>query len=399
MISTALISTALISTALTPTVVTSTVVTSTVVTQTSPSPYTQGFRMPAEWAPHAATWTVWPRDDDYWFGFLEGVRQDFAAFVTTLARFEPVRVLVHDDEAEADARQRFHGAEFEGNISLYRVPNRDIWLRDTGPIFVQRSCGAWRSQAQSNPGLAAVNWEFNGWGQKFPWDLDNQIAPAILNLLDTQPLREQEIRQFDAGIVMEGGSIEVNGAGVGLTTRQCLLSPLRNPGMSETQLEQTLRDFLGIETVVWLEEGLVDDHTDGHIDTITRFVDERTLVTLVAEDPANPNHAVLQQNLQQLRQFRDAQGQGFQVIELPLTRTTQWLNGVMLPQSYANFYIANGAVLVPIFEDANDEQALAILRSLFPGREVIGLRAVDLVKGGGVFHCATQQQCQIIEPG
>ncbi len=333
------------------------------------TPRTLGFRMPAEWAPHAATWTAWPYDEEKWLGYLEPVRQEFAAFVNTLARFEPVHLVLHDEESERDARQRLAGP-----ITFHRIPHDDLWLRDSGAIFVTRT-------PQLGPvEVAAVNWEFNGWGGKYPAQQDNQMPYQMARILG--------MGLFEAGIVMEGGSLEVNGQGVGLTTRQCLLSPARNPGLDEEALEGYLSRFLGIEHLIWLGNGLEGDHTDGHIDTLTRFTSPHTIVTAVCPDPDDPNHRPLQENLEILRSLG-----GFRIVELPLPKNPLWLDSeTRLPLTYANFYIANGAVLVPIYGDPHDEQALEILRPLFPGREVIGLQSRYLITGGGSFHCVTQQQ-------
>lgn len=335
------------------------------------TPRQLGFDMPAEWAPHAATWTAWPYDDEKWLGYLAPVRQEFAAFVNTLARFEPVHLVVNDQESEQDAKARLSGP-----IHFHRIPHDDCWLRDSGAIFVTRSS----QEGAAATELAAVNWEFNGWGGKYAAQRDNQMPLHMARILGT--------RLFHPGIVMEGGSLEVNGGGVGLTTRQCLLSPERNPGLDEEALEGYLREYLGIEHLIWLGNGLEGDHTDGHIDTLTRFTAPRTIVTSVCSDPDDPNHRPLQENLEILQSLG-----GFRIIELPLPQNSIWLDDqTRLPLTYANFYIANGAVLVPIYGDPNDELALQILRPLFPGREVIGLKSRHLITGGGSFHCVTQQQ-------
>ncbi|GIW25955.1 agmatine deiminase family protein [Meiothermus sp.] len=331
------------------------------------TPRQLGFAMPAEWAPHAATWTAWPYDDEKWLGYLEPVRQEFATFVNTLARFEPVHLVVNDEESEQDAKNRLSGP-----IQFHRIPHDDLWLRDSGAMFVTRS--------QTSPELAAINWEFNGWGGKYPATQDNQMPRHMARILG--------VKLFEAGIVMEGGSLEVNGAGVGLTTRQCLLAPERNPGLDEEALEGYLREYLGIDHLIWLGEGLEGDHTDGHIDTLTRFTAPRTIVTSVCSDPDDPNHRPLQENLEILQSLG-----GFRIVKLPLPQNPIWLNDqTRLPLTYANFYIANGAVLVPLYGDPHDAQALEILRPLFPEREVIGLKSRYLMTGGGSFHCVTQQQ-------
>lgn len=326
--------------------------------------------MPPEWAPHAATWTSWPADDDLWFGRLEGVRGEFAALVRTVARFEPVHLLVRDEESERDARARLADTT---DVTYHRVPLDDVWFRDNGPLFVTRG-----------EDVSFVNWEFNSWGGKFEWHNDTLAPEAVAAYLGAA--------HWDLPVVMEGGSIELGGGGVALTTRQCLLTDTRNPGLDEAGIEALLRDYLGIEKLLWLDAGLEGDHTDGHIDTITRFVDERTVVTAVEDDPSDVNHATMRANLERLRTFTDRAGRPFRIVELPLPANR--LDGPegRLPPTYANFYIGNGFVVVPVYGDPNDERALEVLRPLFPDREVIGLMSRELIGGGGSFHCVTQQQ-------
>jgi agmatine deiminase len=330
--------------------------------------------MPAEWAPHAATWCAWPYDDSFWRGQLNAVRDELAIFFAAIAEVEPLHLLVHDGATEADARSRLQSinAPFD-SITFHRLPYNDIWLRDSGPTFV-------RSATKSK----AINWRFNAWGEKFPWDLDNEIAPQIIELAGAD--RE------DVDVVMEGGSLEVNGSGTLLTTRQCLLSPMRNPNLGEAELTMLLMKTLGVTQVIWLDEGLEGDHTDGHIDTITRFVDAQTIVTSTCSDPMDVNCESMQANLNQLRSVRDNQGQPFQIIELPLPQNRRDFDGDRVAMSYANFYIANGRVIVPLYDDPNDEKAIQILSDCFPDRQVIGLMSKALVTGGGSFHCITQQQ-------
>lgn len=340
-----------------------------------------GFSMPAEWAPHAGTWTAWPHDDEQWLGYLEPVRKEFAVFLNTLARFEPVNLLLADQESLSDAKSRL-----SGTLTFHLVPHNDLWLRDSGPIFVTRKFPVpLEGREESTAAEAAlVNWEFNGWGKKYPAELDNQIPTHLARILGTGT--------FGAGVVMEGGSLEVNGRGVALTTKQCLLSPMRNPELKPGEIELYLREYLRIEKLLWLGEGLEGDHTDGHIDTITRFVDEKTVVTSVCQDPADANYAPLRENLEALRGFTDLDDRPFKIATLPLPKNRLYLDGVRLAPTYANFYIANGVVIVPIYGDPNDQPALDTLKPLFPGRKVIGLMARNLITGGGAFHCVTQQQ-------
>lgn len=334
-----------------------------------PTPRDLGFAMPAEWEPHAATWMSWPADDDLWFGHLSGVREEFAALVATIARFEPVHLLVRDSESEADARARLSGA----NVTYHRVPLDDVWMRDNGPIFVKRG-----------DDVAFVNWRFNAWGGKFNWEHDDRVPEYVAQYLDAA--------HWDCPHVLEGGALEITGDGVGLTTRSCLLTETRNPGLGEEGYTFLLNDYLGTRKWLWLEGGLENDHTDGHIDTITRFTDPKTIVSSVESNPDDANHAVMKRNLEALRGMTDADGAFFRVVELPLPeRRLEGAEG-RLPPTYANFYIGNGFVVVPQYGDPNDERALEVLRPLFPEREVIGLSSRAIIEGGGSFHCVTQQQ-------
>jgi agmatine deiminase len=326
--------------------------------------------MPAEWQPHAATWMAWPHDDEQWIGMLEPVRQEFAELVRAVARDEMVELLVADEESSADAGARL------GSVAVrqHRVPHQDLWLRDSGPMFVARGSE-----------LALVDWDFNGWGNKYPAQLDDEIPTHVARLLGG-------VTPFRPGLVMEGGALEVNGAGLVLTTRQCLLSPARNPDVDASALETALRDFLGVRDVIWLDNGLEGDHTDGHIDTLTRFIDERTVLTSVCLDSGDPNHETLATNLELLRQAAGAMEAPLAIIELPVPSGRVEFQGERLPLTYANFYLTNRAVIVPVYGAREDASALEILRPLFPGRDVIGLPARALITGGGAFHCVTQQQ-------
>ena len=326
--------------------------------------------MPAEWAEHAATWISWPSDDELWFGHLEPVRREFAELIKTIARFEPVHVLVRDDEAHQDATTRLAGV---GGLTFHKIPLDDVWFRDNGPIFIKRE-----------EDLSFVNWIFNSWGEKFNWHKDNEAPEAVAEYLD--------IAHWDVNVVMEGGSLEVNGLGLCMTTKQCLLEEKRNPDLTPEQLEGYLKDYLGITKVLWLEDGLENDHTDGHIDTIIRFVNENTVVCSIDTNVEDPNHATMQRNLDLLKTFTDQDGKPLNIIELPLPRNRLELEGDRLPPTYANFYIGNGFVVVPTYGDPNDQRALDILKPLFPDREVIGLSSRAIINGGGSFHCVTQQQ-------
>ncbi|PTA68897.1 agmatine deiminase [Deinococcus arcticus] len=325
--------------------------------------------MPPEWAPHAATWLSWPAHDELWFGHLNAVRGEFAELVRTIARFESVQLLVRDEESEHDARARLQGAD----VTFHRVPLDDVWVRDNGPIFVKRG-----------EDVALTDWTFNAWGGKFEWANDDRVPQYVAGHLGTH--------RWALPLVLEGGGLEVNGAGVGLTTRSCFLTDTRNPGLTEEGYALLLSDMLGVNKLLWLDGGLENDHTDGHIDTITRFTDERTIVTSVEANPEDPNHAVMAKNLADLRAMTDLSGQPFRIVELPLP--AQRLEGAegRLPPTYANFYIGNGFVVVPQYGDPHDARALEVLSALFPEREVIGLSSRAIIEGGGSFHCVTQQQ-------
>ena len=354
------------------------------------TPAKLGFRMPPEWAPHAATHMGWPFDDDLWVGYLGGVREEFAALVATIAAFEPVVLNVRDAETEVDARARIgaaaarlypeRAAAVADNVEYFRVPLNDVWFRDNGPLFVVGPPGS-----QEEGRVAATDWRFNAWGRKYaPWDADDRAAAALTEHLG--------VKSFSVPIVMEGGALEINGHGVCLTTRSCLLEPNRNPELTPEQIEAHLHNNLGVTEVIWLPDGLEGDHTDGHIDTIVRFTDDGTIVCAVEEDEADPNHATMAHNLQLLRALRKPDGSPYRVIELPLPAKRIELEGERVPPTYANFYVGNGFVVVPTYNDVNDGRALAILRPLFPGRQVIGLPAENLITGGGAFHCVTQQR-------
>ncbi|WP_424949442.1 agmatine deiminase family protein [Deinococcus sp.] len=336
-----------------------------------PAPRALGFAMPPEWAGHAATWMSWPADDQLWFGHLEAVRAEYARLVSTVARFERVELLLRDEESERDVRGRLDGGL---DVEFHRVPLDDVWIRDNGPIFVRSG----RNE------LALTNWKFNSWGGKFEFLNDDRVPEYVASQLG--------MGHWDLETVLEGGAIEVNGDGVALVTRSCLLTPTRNPGLSESGYAALLGAYLGIDKLLWLDGGLENDHTDGHIDTITRFTDSQTIVTSVESDRSDANHAVMERNLKALREMTDGEDRPFRVVELPLPAAR--LDGPegRLPPTYANFYIGNGFVVVPQYGDPNDRTALDILTPLFPGREVIGLSSRAIIIGGGSFHCLTQQQ-------
>ena len=350
------------------------------------TPRELGYRMPAEWERHDATWLAWPHNPEDWPGKFQTVPWLYAEIVRLLAARERVHILVDDKKAEQRAARMLEraGANLD-QVSFYAWPTDRSWTRDTGPIFVRNGEGQ----------VGITNWLFNGWA-KYPNNkLDNEFPARVTKLLglpEWQPTIQLADRTAHR-LVLEGGSIDTNGEGILLTTEECLLSEVqqRNPGVSREQLEQAFHNFLGFDQVVWLNRGIAGDDTHGHVDDITRFVAADTIVTVVEPDTADTNHEPLAENLTRLKAARNGQGKQFNVVELPMPHPVVF-HGQRLPASYANFYIANGLVLMPTFHDRNDRVALNILAELFPTREVIGIHCVDLVWGLGTLHCMTQQQ-------
>lgn len=343
------------------------------------TPSQLGFRMPAEWEPHAATWLTWPRPEGISFpGRYEPVPDTYAAFIRLLVEVEEVHINVWNREREDWVRGLLQARDVPlQHVHFHHFPSYEPWCRDHGPTFLVR-------EHEGRHERAVVDWDYNAWGGKYPpHDLDDAI-PRHIAALRGLPL-------FRPGIIMEGGSIEVNGRGTLLTTESCLLNPNRNPSLDRTGIERHLREQLGVSHVLWLGDGIEGDDTDGHVDDLTRFTDARTLVTIVEEDASDPNHAPLRHNLERLRDMRDQDGQPFRIVELPTPGRIE-LEDQRLPASYANFYIANGLVVVPTFRHPNDSRAVGILQDLFPGRRVVGLDSSDLIWGLGSFHCISQQE-------
>jgi len=334
--------------------------------------------MPAEWEPHAATWLAWPHNLDTWPGKFPPIPSIYVAMVHALHTSEQVNICVNDTEAAARVRELLSQVGVDlSKVALYEIPTNDTWARDHGPIFLTR-------MHNGQIELAVTDWIFNSWGGKYgPWDLDD-VVPQKIAAQFGLPL-------FEPGIVLEGGSIEVNGCGTLLTTEACLLNPNRNPSLSRTEIEEYLCAYLGVTKIVWLGDGIVGDDTDGHIDDLARFVEPTTVVCVAEDDPADVNYAVLRDNLTRLQGMTDQEGRLVRVIPLPMPSPVEY-EGNRLPASYANFYIANTVVLVPTYACPNDQRALAILQALFPTRQVVGIPCRDLVWGLGAFHCVTQQQ-------
>jgi len=336
------------------------------------TPRELGYRMPAEWHPHAATWLSWPRPDGISFpDRYQEVLPTFGEIVRTIVPHEPVHINVRSEEVESIARRTVGEAP---NVFYHRIPSCEPWCRDHGPIFVTRGHQ-----------LAMVDWRYNAYGNKYPLHDDDDALPQRVADLLGLPL-------FSPGIVMEGGSIDVNGHGTLLTTTSCLLNPNRNPHLNQQQIEQYLRDYLGVSNVLWLGDGIAGDDTDGHVDDLARFVDPHTVVAVIEQDPQDDNYRPLQENLKRLHAMRDQDGQPLHVIELPMPGLVEY-DGKRLPASYANFYIANHVVLLPTYRNpTTDMAAIDTLQNLFPDRRVVGIDSTNLIWGRGSFHCLTQQQ-------
>jgi agmatine deiminase len=342
-----------------------------------PTPKDLGFHQPAEWEPHTACWLAWPSHRDLWLEHLEAVQSEFVDLCKAIAQSENLEILVLDEASEKTARDRL------GDLParLHRIPFGDIWMRDIAPIFAVGSVG---SVGSARTQLAALNFIWNGWGQKYLLDHDDQVAARITKSLD--------IHAFTFPWILEGGAVEVDGQGTCLTTRQCLLNENRNPYMSQTEIEAGLCGALGVEKILWLDRGLLNDHTDGHIDTIARFVAPGGVVCMSVQDSDDPNSEVFTEISTQLRSFTDACGQKLEVIEIPSPGLVLDPDGEIMPASYLNFYIANNSVVVPIYGSKYDEKAVEAIAACFPQHTTVGLSAKHILLGGGAFHCITQQQ-------
>ena len=339
------------------------------------TPRSLGYRMPAEWEPHEATWLSWPHNRETWPGNFDPVPRIFADIVAALHEHEEVRILAGSRELEESARAELRARGCESpSVRFLRIPTNDAWMRDHGPIFV----------VHAERGVAITDWEYNAWGGKYPpYDLDDSV-PSRLNETLRMPA-------FRPGIVLEGGSIDVNGRGTLLTTESCLLNPNRNPGLTRRQIEDKLLEHLGARKVLWLGDGIAGDDTDGHVDDLTRFVGPSTVVSAIEDDPADENYRTLRDNLARLRGMKDEAGRPLEVVPLPMPPAI-YCDDHRLPASYANFYIGNGAVLVPVFGHRRDDVACETLARLFPGRRIVPIACTGLVWGLGAVHCVTQQQ-------
>jgi agmatine deiminase len=329
--------------------------------------------MPAEWEPHEATWIAWPKDPLTFPGeVLPKVEKIYIEMIHALSKGEKVHLLVDDSEMESRVLGMLEESGSKKNLIIHKIPTVDVWFRDYGPIFVK------------NDKTKMTKWIFNAWGGKYEELMkDNEVVDHMA------PLLGMEIER--PGIIMEGGSIEVNGKGTLITTEQCLLNKNRNKGMNRQQIERKLSDHLGASNFIWLKEGIEGDDTDGHIDDIVRFVDERTVVCAVEDDKRDPNHLILKKNFDDLKKAKDQDGEPLEVVQLPMPGPVHSPER-RLPASYANFYIGNAAVLLPVFNHRNDEKAVSILEERFPGRKIVPIYCEPLVWGNGAIHCVTQQQ-------
>lgn len=332
--------------------------------------------MPAEWEPHAATWLSWPHNRDSWPGQFEPVPEIWAELVGVLCQAERVQILAGGEAVMAEANKLVGHLP---NVFLHDIPTNDAWTRDHGPMFLTGPAGA-------EPAL--VHWGYNAWGGKYPpFDLDRQVPRRIAEMFS--------FRRFEPGIILEGGAVDVNGSGSLLTTEQCLLNPNRNAGLSRSEIERYLADYCAARHVIWLGGGIAGDDTDGHIDELARFVEQRTVLAAVEDDPQDVNYEPLRDNFARLHAACDEQGRSLEVVAMPMPRPV-YFGEHRLPASYMNFYVANGLVIVPQFGQPSDAGAMHTLARLFPGRRICGLRAVELAWGLGAFHCITQQQPAIM---
>jgi agmatine deiminase len=339
-------------------------------------PRTLGYRFPAEWEKHEATWLTYPFLDDSFPGKLESVYAPYIEFIKHISRGEKVRINVPDEIQKQKLTSQLYVAGVNlSAIELFIHPTNDVWCRDHGPAFL--------INPEAKDKKIIVSWEFNAWGGKYPAELDNQIPDKIAKSL--------HLPVYHPGIVMEGGSVEFNGNGTILTSRACLLNKNRNSKLTQAQIETYLFDYYGVNQILWVGDGIAGDDTDGHVDDITRFVNENTVVTAIETNEFDENYQPLQDNLEELKKMRLINGKQLTIIEIPMPNPQYWEDR-RLPASYANFYIANAAVIVPTFRCIQDEIALEILSKLFPDRNVVGIDSVDVVWGLGSFHCLSQQE-------
>lgn len=341
------------------------------------TPRQLGYFFPPEFALHEATWLSWPHKEASWPGKIHTIYPYYAQFIKTLALSEKVRINVADEAMKQFAVQHLQQVEVDlSQVEFFFHPTNDAWCRDHGPAFL--------INPNAEQKKVIVDWDYNAWGDKYPpYDLDD-VIPTLIG-------KHYNIPVFNPGIVMEGGSVEFNGAGALLTSTACLLNPNRNPHLTQQQIEEYLINYYGVEQILWVDEGIVGDDTDGHIDDTVRFVNEDTVLSVIEENKADENYELLQHNLQQLKQMRLLNSKQLNIVELPMPDEIVY-EDQRLPASYANFYISNKHVIVPTYQCAKDDKALQIIQQCFPSREVIGIDSTEIIWGLGSFHCLSQQE-------
>ncbi len=340
-------------------------------------PKSLGYYFPAEFAPHQSTWLSWPHKEASWPEKIQSIFPSYVEFIKSLTRFELVNINICDVAMENKARKLLLQAGVDlSKVFFHLHPTNDAWCRDHGPAFLLN-----RNDKSKK---AIIDWDYNAWGNKYPpFDLDD-VIPTLIG-------KKLNLPVFNPGIIMEGGSVDFNGVGTLITSKACLLNPNRNPDLNQEQIEEYLMNFYGVDQILWVDDGIVGDDTDGHIDDTVRFINEDSVVAVVEENKGDDNYSILQNNLAQLAKMRLANGKQLNIIELPMPDDVIW-EDQRLPASYANFYIANGQVIVPTFRGAKDEKAFQLLEESFPGREIIGIDSTDIIWGLGSFHCLSQQE-------
>jgi len=346
------------------------------LTTMNKTPKESGYSFPAEFSKHEATWLSWPHKEASWPGKIQAIFPYYAQFIKELTKSEIVRINVANNAMKVFALQYIEEAGADlSKIEFFMHPTNDAWCRDHGPAFVVNA---------KEKKKAIVDWNYNAWGGKYPpYDLDD-VIPTLIG-------KHYGLEVFYPGIIMEGGSVEFNGEGTVMTSTACLLNPNRNPHLNQQQIEKYLCDYYGMEQVLWVDEGIIGDDTDGHIDDTVRFTNADTVITVVEENNNDENYELLQHNLKQLKQMRLLNGKQLNIVELPMPDELIY-EEQRLPCSYANFYIANNSVIVPTFRCDKDDKALQIIQSCFPDRKVVGIDSTEIIWGLGSFHCLSQQE-------
>ncbi len=345
------------------------------------TPKQLGYFFPAEWHPHTATWLSWPHKEASWPGKINTIFEPYCKFIKAITEGEKVCINVANDNMKNSAIEHLLQHSINLNkIEFYTHPTNDAWCRDHGPAFIIN---------QKENKKAIIDWNYNAWGNKYPpYDLDD-IIPTLIG-------EKLQLQVFKPNIIMEGGSVDFNGAGTLITSTACLLNPNRNPQFNQSEIENYLSNYYGVNQILWVDEGIIGDDTDGHIDDTVRFINEDTVLAAVEENLTDDNYFLLQKNLKQLQQMRLLNGKQLNIIELPMPSNPIVWENQRLPASYANFYIANAIVAVPTYRDMNDDKALSIIERCFPNKKVIGIDSTDVIWGLGSWHCLSQQEPEII---